>query len=111
MAFQSSSFLDFVKNVVGNQGNAPGWPNQYKRDYPGKYPGPETIPDRVTIFTEPPAHIPREPKESNPAHNYGANLMVADVPFDMTTFQKSNNNLAAAGWVTMLIGMAFYIFI
>lgn len=107
--FQSSTYLDFLKNVVGVHGNAPGYPNQFKRDYPGHFPGPETIPDNLDIFPEPQYHIPRTDRVSNDAHLYGTNVMVSDVPFDYIGMEVSNRNLAWAGFAAIVVGIALFI--
>lgn len=40
--FQDSRFVDFCRNVIGWQGNTPGWPNQFNYESAKKFgPGGE----------------------------------------------------------------------
>lgn len=98
--FQSSRFLDFLRNVIGHQGNTPGYPNQFKLIPTGRFVQ-ETVPDNLNIYPEPEYHIPREQREGMPPYN----LMVPDVPFDYINHSKNAAVLSVAGFGALALGL------
>lgn len=103
--FQSNGFTSFLKNVIGAQGNTPGYPNQFKYLPEGKF-NLETIPENLDIFTEPQAHIPRESRTGHSGTGSGLSAMVSDVPFDYNTLEKNTNKMYAAGFAAIVVGIA-----
>lgn len=91
-----------LTNVVGSQGNTPGFPNATKNVDFANQPTIQTTEQIKIVSTN---NSPVTLVSRQPFMTYQA--MIDDVPFDAKSYQKLNENLAMLGGFATVLGYSY----